>query len=139
MMADSYSVISSELYLQSILDDAFFFKCSIYVWIVLIPATTLGALSSTNLNLSKSEIGHLSKKIEGIGEVILWQNKKILIAESCAHKMDRVGLFDFVMHPKHPRYLDCYSEQNLLIKLEGEERFSNYALSDGALVIELDK
>jgi hypothetical protein len=74
------------------------------------------------------------QRLEGLGEIVVWQGKTILIAEHCAHEVTNRWKFDFILHPEHPRYLECYSDQNLLIKLVGEDSYQGHDLTRQAYV-----
>jgi competence protein ComEC len=91
----------------------------------------------TTLGLSNAGSTETARIIDNLGQVIVWQEKSILIAESCAHDLKNREQFDFILQPAHPRYLDCYSDQNLLIKLVNEEGFTGHDLKTAAYVAPL--
>lgn len=75
--------------------------------------------------------------LTGIGRVLVWQGRAILIAEACAHDLPQLAQFDFVLQPRHPRFMECYSDQNLLIKLVDQDKFLGHDLHNHACVIPL--
>jgi competence protein ComEC len=78
------------------------------------------------------------RQIKDLGKVAVWQNKKMLIAESCAHHLQEAVIFDFILQPNHPRYMDCYSDQNLLIKLVKDDGYYGHSLNEQAFIAELN-
>ena len=75
--------------------------------------------------------------ISSLGKIIVWHGKAILVAKSCAHDLPELNQFDYVLQPFHPRYKECYSDQNLLIKLVEDEGFKGHDLYMQAYVEEL--
>lgn len=79
-----------------------------------------------------------SRYIKDVGTIIVWQRKKILIAESCSHHLREGTIFDFILHPNHSRFMDCYTDQNLLIKLVNEDGYYGHSLNGQAFIAELN-
>lgn len=91
----------------------------------------------TGEHLEASNKNASMRHIEDLGKIVVWQNKKILIAETCAHDHQQKALFDFIYQPNHPRFMDCYSDRNLLIKLVGDD-YVGHSLSEAAYIVDIN-
>ena len=90
-----------------------------------------------NSGLRPSGYQVYSRELHGIGNIIVWEGKKILVAESCVHDIHGIEEFDYVLHPRHPRYKNCYSDRNLLIRLVNQDGFKGHDLQTIAYVASL--
>ena len=78
--------------------------------------------------------------IPELGEIMVWQGKRILLANPCLEEKDIPGYFDFVLYKVGATGQYCYQEQILLRKFVNNQGLSYnkyYLRSQGALIVDI--